>query len=496
MTTASTQAVQTRQNSPATSDPTISFVGKAIHFVGIGGCGLSGLAKMLKEQGAICSGSDCTPSDLTKAMQAQGITISKKQTAKSLPTNCDLVIASAAIEPEHPELVSANQRGIQVLTYAQALGMAQTTHTGVSIAGTHGKSTTAAMLCHALLECDLDPGFIIGANCQQIGGGSRCGSQTVPRDGPNAGKPDLLIAEACEFNRSFHHHRPVMGLINNLEEDHLDTYGNLQAIIEAFADFAKLLPPAKQGGRLLISHNDAHREQVTNNLDCEVKTFGFSLNADYHINFQPETCKVEVREQGTVVASWFNKTMPGEHNALNSAAAAILANILGGEWEVIANALGNFQGVTRRMQRLGERKTDNDGKVIVYDDYGHHPTEIDATLQALKATEHPKRLICVFQPHQHSRTRFLLEDFAKSFSSADIVIVPHIYFVRDSEIEKHKVRASDLVDRLRKRGVAAMHLYPFDAIVEQLQVICRDVDLVVIMGAGPVWQVARDFLKD
>ena len=171
MATASTQALQTRQNSPATSDPTITFVGKAIHFVGIGGCGLSGLAKMLKEQGAICSGSDCTPSDLTKAMQAQGISISKKQTAKSLPTNCDLVIASAAIEPEHPELVSAKQRGIQILTYAQALGMAQTQRTGVSIAGTHGKSTSAAMLCHALLQCDLDPSFIIGADCQQIGGG-------------------------------------------------------------------------------------------------------------------------------------------------------------------------------------------------------------------------------------------------------------------------------------------------------------------------------------
>lgn len=496
MATASTQDIQTRQDSPATSDPAMTFTGKTIHFIGVGGCGLSGLAKMLKEQGAICTGSDSTPSDLTKSMQSQGIVITREQTAESLPADCDLVIASAAIGPENLEIVAARQRGIRVLTYAEALGMAQSRRTGVSIAGTHGKSTTAAMLCHALLKCDLDPSFIIGADCPQIGGGSRCGSTKVLHHGPYAGKPGYLIAEACEYNRSFHHHRPVIGLINNLEEDHLDVYGNLQAIIEAFADFAKLIPPSDQGGRLLISYNDAHREQVASNLNCKVQTFGFCLKADYHITFEPETCKVKVREQGTVVATWINKTMPGEHNALNSAAAAIMANILGGEWDEIANALGCFEGVARRMQKLGERKTANDGKVIVYDDYGHHPTEIDATLQALKETEHPKRLICVFQPHQHSRTRFLLEDFAKSFSSADIVIVPHIYFVRDSEIEKHKVRAADLVDRLRKRGVAAMHLYPFDAIVEQLQVICRDGDLVVIMGAGPVWQVARDFLKD
>ena len=188
--------------------------------------------------------------------------------------------------------------------------------------------------------------------------------------------------------------------------------------------------------------------------------------------------------------------MPGAHNALNSAAAAVLAHYFGAQWNDIAAALSSFQGVNRRMQRLGARRIADGGQVIVYDDYGHHPTEIEATLLALRETEQPTRLICVFQPHQHSRTRFLLEDFARSFSSADVVIVPHIYFVRDSEVEKHKVRAADLVDRLRTRGVTAMHLYPFDAIVEHLDVMCRDGDLVVIMGAGPVWQVARDFLNN
>jgi UDP-N-acetylmuramate--alanine ligase len=180
--------------------------------------------------------------------------------------------------------------------------------------------------------------------------------------------------------------------------------------------------------------------------------------------------------------------------ALNAAAAAILAHWLGAEWAAIGQALGGFRGVDRRMQRLGERTMPHGGVVTVYDDYGHHPTECEKTLQALRTRLNPKRLICVFQPHQHSRTRFLLEQFAQSFSNADAVIVPEIYFVRDSEEEKQKVSSADLVDRLRQREVVAMHLYPFDAIIEQLEVMCADGDLVVIMGAGPVWKIGHEFL--
>jgi UDP-N-acetylmuramate--alanine ligase len=179
--------------------------------------------------------------------------------------------------------------------------------------------------------------------------------------------------------------------------------------------------------------------------------------------------------------------------ALNYAAAGILATWLGAEWPAVAAAQQSFRGLDRRMQCLGAKRVTG-GEVVVYDDYGHHPTEIETTLRALRDAERPRRLICVFQPHQHSRTRFLLDQFARSFSSADQVIVPHIYFVRDSEIEKTKVSARDLVDRLRQRGVAARHLHPFEAIVEHLEAECRDGDLVVIMGAGPVWKVARQFM--
>ncbi|MHC4774657.1 MAG: UDP-N-acetylmuramate--L-alanine ligase [Planctomycetota bacterium] len=483
-----TTLAEPRETRSAGSD----WQGRRLHFVGIGGCGLSGLARLLCQRGAVCTGTDLVPSDTTEALTRGGIPVTLRQTADCVPDGCDLVIASAAIGPDHPELVAARQRGIAVRSYAEALGMVQAQHTGVSIAGTHGKSTTAAMLCHVLIDAGLDPSFIVGASCPQIGGGSRAGATLTPGEGPLAGRPGLLVAEACEFNRSFHHHRPLIASIGNIEEDHLDVYETLDAIVEAFGEFARLLPPAEDGGRLLIAHDGAHRPRITAGLRSGVETFGFDPAASHQVSFEPGARRVTLSRGGRPAAQWTN-AMPGEHNALNAAAAAILAHRLGAGWPQIASALGAFRGLERRMQRLGRRRVAG-GEVVVYDDYGHHPTEISETLRALRASLGPRRLICVFQPHQHSRTRFLLEQFAASFSAADVVIVPHIYFVRDSEIEKQRVTAATLVDRLRARKVAAMHLYPFEAIVEQLEIMCRDGDLVVIMGAGPVWQVARQFL--
>lgn len=473
-----------------------SFAGRHIHLIGIGGCGVSGLAMMLQSLGAVCSGSDSVPSPLTESLKKNGIPVSEDQSDGRLPDKCDLVIASAAIRPTHPEVLAAEARLIPVQTYAEALGRLQRERTGISIAGTHGKSTTAAMLCHILIECGLDPSFIVGATCTQIGGGSRVGAESVPTTSgaaPLAGRRGLLVCEACEFNRSFHHHRPLIALINNIEEDHLDVYGSLEGVIEAFAEFARLVPPAGQGGRLLIAHDGAHRAQITPGLTCAIETFGFHPEADYQIIYDPAVQRVGLMQEGIWLTQWTN-TAPGAHIAQDAAAAAILAHYAGADWQDIAKALESFAGVDRRMQRLGTRKVEG-GEVVVYDDYGHHPTEIENTLKALKAAESPKRLICVFQPHQHSRTRFLLEQFAQSFSNADTVIVPHIYFVRDSEKEKHRVNAIDLVDRLIQRGVTAMHAYPFTAIVRHLELICRDGDLVVIMGAGPVWRVAHEFLN-
>jgi len=471
--------------------------GRRVHLVGAGGCGMSGLARLLRARGARVTGSDQTASPVTEALVASGVPV-EIAPAGELPDDAEALVVSAAVKPDHPQWLAAEARGIPTLTYAQALGRAMEGRTGVAVAGTHGKSTTVAMLGHALIQAGLDPSVIVGATCAQLAdegdppAGFRLGASAIPT-GEHAGAPGALVAEACEFNRSFHHLSPRVASISAIEADHLDIYGSLDEVVRAFAEFAAALPSESEGGVLLIGHEGAHRREVAAATGARVETVGFSPAADWSVEHDPATGDVALLRHGTHIARWTCR-LPGEHNALNSAFAAALAVTLGAEPARVADALTGFRGLARRLEDLGHA-----GGVRVFDDYGHHPTEIDATLRALRERHRPQerggRLVCVFQPHQHSRTRFFLEEFAQSFSQADIVVVPHIYFVRDSELERTKVHAGDLVDRLRERGVQAMHLYPFDAIVEQLQIVCRPGDLLVVMGAGPVWTVAHDFKR-
>ncbi|MFW6059246.1 MAG: UDP-N-acetylmuramate--L-alanine ligase [Phycisphaeraceae bacterium] len=508
--------------SPLACDETgrIQLAGRRVHFVGIGGSGMSGLARMVQHHGAVCTGSDLADGPPIDALRGDGFGVVLEQTAASVPADCDLLVASAAIQSDHPELAEAQRRGITVLKYAPMLGALMRGRTGVAVAGTHGKSTTTSILSYILIQAGLDPSFIVGATCEQIGGGSRTGASNI------------LVAEACEYDRSFHHLHPTHAIILNVEEDHLDCYGSLDAIVESFATFAQRLP---REGSLLINHDTPHRLTITAGLNCAVETIGFAPQADWRVevvrpvNARPERSEgrdhravshTRLLHRNGLVCEWANP-LPGEHMAYNAAAAAITAHRLGAAWDDIAVAIAGFRGLDRRMQLMGKKwpsgqvtewsseqiapathsttgplghSATSADPITVIDDYGHHPTEVDTTLRALNQHYDPQRLVCVFQPHQHSRTRFLMEAFATSFSEADIVIVPHIYFVRDSEKERHAVTAGDLVDRLRERGVTAMHLYPFEAIVEQLQVITQGGDLVVTMGAGDVWKIARAFL--
>jgi len=379
-------------------------------------------------------------------------------------------------------------------------------------------------VCGQLADGAGDGGEGAGGTGVAGGGGYRVGAQRIPVGGC-AGAPGVLLAEACEFNRSFHNYRPRVAAITGVEADHLDVYGSLDAIVEAFRQFASLLPAGDEtvgvdggavvGGALLISHEGAHRREVTAGLSCRVLTIGFSPEADYTVRYDPATREVGLVRRGVGLLGAWVCALPGAHNAMNSATAAALSHILGADMDAVSRSLGAFRGLKRRSEFLGERVdlgiaggaggvAGGVGGVRVWDDYGHHPTEIEATLRALREYERPQergvegrrgRLICVFQPHQHSRTRFLLDEFASAFASADVVIVPHIYFVRDSLAEKQKVSASDLVDRLRARGVQAMHLYPFEAIVEQLENVCRAGDVLVVMGAGPVDWIAKEYLR-
>ena len=450
-----------------------------LHFVGIGGSGMSGLAKLAAQRGAIVSGSDRGESPAVAAVREAGIRVVLEQSAESVPSECDLLVISAAIAADHPEVIAARQRGIEVIKYAAMLGrlMADPQTVGVAIAGTHGKSTTTAILCHVLLSAGLDPSFILGAHCGQIGGGSRAGA---------SGAGGTLIAEACEYDRSFHNFAPTHGVILNVEADHLDLYASIDEIVESFATFGRLIPSSDRGGSLLIHHESPHRLRITAGMDCDIETIGFAPQADWRVDV--EAGQVRLRHQRVNVCEWLSP-MPGDHFAYNAAVAAVTAHRLGASWEQIGPAIAGFEGLDRRMQTLGQR----DG-VTILDDYGHHPTEIDTTLRALRQHHQPERLICVFQPHQHSRTRHLMDQFVVSFEAADLVIVPEIYFVRDSEDERRAVTAGDLVDRLRQQEVTAMHLHPFDAIVEQLEVMLRPGDLVVTMGAGDVWKIGRALL--
>jgi len=470
------------------------FGGRTVHFIGIGGCGTSGLALMMKSRGATVRGSDQLASDITAALCAAGIPVLIGSSPSAITAKIDLVVFSAAVAAGHPELTKALALGIETMTYAQALGWAQSGQTGVSIAGTHGKSTTTALLAHLLIESGLDPSVIVGAHCPQLSGGTRTGSATIPC-GPLSGHPGIFVAEACEFNRSFHWHQPTLALINNVEEDHLDVYASLDEIVKAFRVFAGRLPAASVGGKLLIAHEGAHRRAVASGLQCAVSTFGWSPTADYKVDYEPTTNATIVTHHNEEFIAWQGQ-LCGEHNALNSAAAAILASWLGSDAAAIKRGLESFDGVDRRMQYLGACVARNGANVRVFDDYGHHPTECERTLTALRNAQDPRRIICVFQPHQHSRTRFLLEQFAQSFSRADLVIVPPIYFVRDSEIERTLVSSADLVAKLNARGTNARAIDDFGDIGDFLHRQAQDGDLIVVMGAGPVWKIGHDFVRE
>ncbi|MEM1208138.1 MAG: UDP-N-acetylmuramate--L-alanine ligase [Planctomycetota bacterium] len=458
--------------SPDRPDGRLDLAGRRLYFVGVGGSGMSGLARLAASLGAACSGSDRGASATTRAAEADGVAVTLDQSGAAMPDRLDAVIATAAVPPDHPELVEAARRGVPVVKYAQMLGKLMLGRRGVAIAGTHGKSSTTAMLAHVLISAGRDPSFILGARCEQIGGSARVGHR------------DTLIAEACEYDRSFHHLRPTLATVLNVEADHLDYYADLDEIVAAFADFAGRLP---DDGYLLIQHECPHRNAIAADSLATVDTLGFHPDADFRIALAEGTASLEHAGHGRVLS--FTPPMPGEHMAYNAAAAAVLAHRLGVDWADIGPALSGFRGLDRRMQRLGQ----SDG-VTVVDDYAHHPTEIAATLHALRTHYRPRRLICVFQPHQHSRTRHLLDDFAACFADADLVLVPDIFAVRDPDADRLAVTAQDLVDRLAAHGQAARHLADPETLLATLRDAAQPGDLVVTMGAGDIDRLSKTYV--
>ncbi|HEX8521767.1 MAG TPA: cyanophycin synthetase, partial [Tepidisphaeraceae bacterium] len=337
-----------------------------------------------------------------------------------------------------------------------------------------GKSTTTAMISYALIECGADPSFVVGGTVPQLGGGSRSGF----------GK--AFVAEACEFDRSFHNLRPKVALLTNIEEDHLDCYKDISDIIESFQAFVRIVP---DDGLIIANGTDANVAMATMGLTARIETVSLTPGTTWSTcpTGTENGCPTGVVSHNGKLVGTLRLSVAGEHNLFNATMALAACNACGVDPKQAIAALNQFTGVDRRMTIMG-----NVNGATIVDDYGHHPTEIRATLKALRERFEPKRLFCIFQPHQHSRTRFLLQDFATSFSCADETIVPDIYFVRDSEAERQAVSAQDLVERVRDNGQQARYLKEFGEIVEYLRETAREGDLIVTMGAGNVWEIGRD----
>ncbi len=463
---------------PAMQHWTSSYAGRRIHLIGVGGSGMRGLAGVLLRSGARVGGSDRLDSPALRELAAFGATLHVGHDAAHLPADCDLVVCSAAIAADHPELAEARRRGLIIRKYAEMLGEVMRLRTGVAVAGTHGKSTTTAMVAWVLRRARLDPTFVIGAEVEQLGGSCGVG------DGP------YFVVEACEYDRSFLNYAPHIAAILNIEEDHLDCYPDLPAIIAAFGHFAAQV---SADGLLLVQDGDRAVAAAARSACARVESFGFDPEAVWaaaDLSAQDGCYRFTLLHRGRPVTELELSSLPGRHQVCNALVAAAVAHHAGVSTADLAAALATFRGALRRLTyRGGGRGID------VYDDYAHHPTEIQVTLRALREHQPGRRLWVIFQPHQHSRTRFLLKDFAGSFGAADHLIVPDIYFVRDSAAERAAVCAADLVEHVRARGGDALYLPDFGAIIVHVLEKARPGDLVITMGAGDIGKVADELVQ-
>ncbi|HET6249023.1 MAG TPA: UDP-N-acetylmuramate--L-alanine ligase [Tepidisphaeraceae bacterium] len=453
------------------------FAGRHVHFIGIGGSGMSGLARMLLDRGAIVSGSEPKPNQQTFDLMRRGVRISRTQSGELLSRDLDLVVRTAAVPENNGEYLAARAMHLQQVKYAELLGQVMGERLGVAIAGTHGKSTTTAMTAFGLVECGAEPSFVVGGTVPQLGGGSR------------SGKGQAFVAEACEFDRSFHNLRPTVACITNIEADHLDCYRNILEIVESFHAFCRLVP---EDGLILANGADLNVTEALRDIKAPIQTVAIDVPADWSVtNFGEEAgCyRGEISFIGKP-AGTLRLSVAGVHNLFNATLAVAACAACGVEPGAAAEAISRFTGVDRRMTEVGTYNG-----AIVVDDYGHHPTEIRTTLAALRGKYKPTRLLCVFQPHQASRTRLLFHEFARSFEVADEAILADIYFVRDSEADRASVNSADLVAQINRNGQHARHLPNFADITEYLRKEARPGDLIVTMGAGSVWEIGRDLVS-
>lgn len=447
-----------------------------IYFIGIGGISMSGLAEILKDRGCRVSGTDIKESDVTKHLESLGISIHYGHRAENITDDIDLVVYTAAIHPGNPELEAAKEKQIPLMDRARLLGhIMEEYQYSVAVAGTHGKTTTTSMVSEILLEAEKDPTITVGGILPAI------------HSNVKIGHSPYFVAEACEYFDSFLQFTPLVGVILNVEADHLDYFKTLDNIRRSFHAFAQRIPA---GGLLVLNASIAHPEELEENLHCSVETFGLKENACWqarNIVHEPNgKNSFDVYYQGEFYTS-VHLDIPGKHNITNALAAVASAHFLDIPAEVCARGLSHFTGVNRRFQRKGEKRG-----IVVIDDYAHHPTEIMATLSAARNVRHNK-LWCVFQPHTYSRTKNLFDEFGRAFGDADEIIVADIYAAR--ETDDGTISAAMLAERIVKEGGNARYVGDFAAIRQHLETHCRTGDLLLTVGAGDVYKIGEEFLK-
>jgi UDP-N-acetylmuramate--alanine ligase len=450
---------------------------KKLHFIGIGGIGMSGIAEILLDQGFAVSGSDRTRSEVTERLEQLGAAVFEGHRAENIAADVDTVVYSSAVAPDNPELLEAQRRKIPVVRRAEMLAEMMRLKYGIGVAGTHGKTTTTSMISLVLMEGGLDPTVIVGGKLSGLGGTNA-----------RLGKGEFIVVEADEFDRSFLSITPTIAVLTTLETDHLDCYRDLEDIKGAFIQFANKVPFY---GFIVLSLDEPALLDIMPQLSRKkIATYGLNPQADVQavdIRYKENTCAYTLVQHGRDLGA-ITLQVPGKHNVQNSLGAITVALELGVPFKNIKAGIEKFAGVYRRWEKKGDVN-----RITVYDDYAHHPTECRATLAGAKSGWR-RRVVCVFQPHLYSRTRDFYEEFGKSFLLSDVLIVTDVYPAREEPIQG--VTGELIVNAARQFGHKDAHYLPDkNQTPAFLRSIVKEGDIVITMGAGDIWKYGEAFLK-
>lgn len=444
-----------------------------LHFIGIGGIGMSGIAEILLDLGHKVSGSDLHTSVVTENLQKKGAVIYKGHAAHQVE-GADVVVYSSAIDPKNPECQRAMELHIPMIRRAEMLAELMRLKLGIAVAGSHGKTTTTSLIATIFQEAKQDATHIIGGIVSNLGGNAR------------KGEGKFLIAEADESDGSFLQLSPVMAAVTNIDDDHLDHYGTREKIVDAFVEFVNKLP---FNGRAVLNSDDATSLAIRERVKRPLIWYGMNTEAEYHarnISSSATGTKFELFYEGNSVGE-FRTHLIGVHNVSNTLAAIAISHEAGIDWETIKSGLLNFKGVGRRLEKIYEKE-----KFLVIDDYGHHPTEVAATIKALKSVDQ-RKLTVVFEPHRYTRTQNFWKEFQECFAGADELFISPIYAASETPISG--ITSEKLVDEMKAKGIRASFLPQLDEMKKLLSERYKSDGIFLTLGAGAISKKARELVK-